>query len=137
MRTKDILKGAQIDRETLRFYETKGLLPTITRTDGGYRIYPDETLSRLQFIKTAKGAGFTLREIRELVELKQKGATCRAGRDIAVKKRDELKIKMKALKEMNKVLNSFISACEEKGESGLKRKCHLSFDTLCCPTSVK
>lgn len=130
MRTKDVLIGAKIDRETLRFYETKGLLPKTERAESGYRIYPDETISRIHFIKTAKKAGFTLSEIRELVELKQKGATCKTGRDIATRKLAELKIKVKALKEMNKVLSSFIAACEAGGEPGLKRKCHLSFDNL-------
>ncbi len=65
------------------------------------------------------------------MELKQKGATCRTGRDIASKKRTEIKVKMKALNEMDKVLKSFISACENQGEVGLKRKCHLSFDNIC------
>tara|TARA_B100001248_G_C27398410_1_gene467598 strand:- start:4390 stop:4782 length:393 start_codon:yes stop_codon:yes gene_type:complete len=130
LRTKDILEKANIDRETLRFYETKGLLPKINRTDSGYRIYPEDTLNRIQFIKTAKGAGFTLKEIKELVQLKQKSATCRIGRDIAAKKRDEIKLKMKALKKMDKVLSSFIAACEDLGEAGLRRKCHLSFDKL-------
>jgi len=63
--------------------------------------------------------------------------TCKTGRDLASKKREELKIKMKALKEMNKVLDNFINACEAEGETGLKRKCHLYFDILCCPTASK
>lgn len=132
MKTKEVLVQADIDRETLRFYESKGLLPKIKRTDSGYRIYPDETVNRIQFIKTAKGAGFTLKEIRELAELKEKGATCKTGRDIATEKRNELKIKMKALKKMEKALNNFIKACEAEGDVGLKRKCHLSFDMIAC-----
>ena len=130
MKTKEVLEKTGIDRETLRFYETKGILPAITRTNAGYRIFPEETINRIQFIKTAKGAGFTLKEIKELVELKQNGATCKVGRELALKKQGELKLKMKALKEMNKVLDSFINACEAKGKVGLKRKCHLSFEGL-------
>lgn len=130
MKTKEVIERAGIDRETLRFYEQKGLLPEIKRTNSGYRVFPEEIIVRLQFIKTAKSAGFTLNEIRELVELKQIGATCKIGRNMATKKRDELNEKMKALKKMKKVLNHFIEACEVNGESGLKRKCHLSFDVL-------
>lgn len=130
MRTKDILEQSGIDRETLRFYENKGLLPKASRTDSGYRIYSDKTLSRLSFILTAKNAGFTLKEIKDLVELKQNGATCKIGRDLAVQKREELKAKMKSLIAMKNILNSFIEACEADGELGLKKKCHLSFDNM-------
>jgi len=137
MRTKEVLEKSGVDRETLRFYEGKGLLPKTKRTDSGYRIFPEEIVNRLRFIKTAQGAGFTLKEIKELVELKRKGATCKTGRDLASKKREELKLKMKALKEMDKVLDCFIDACESEGEDGLKRKCHLSFDMLCCPNFKK
>lgn len=72
MKTKEVLEISGIDRETLRFYENKGLLPKMKRTDGGYRIFPEEIINRLRFIKTAKVAGFTLKEIKELVELKRK-----------------------------------------------------------------
>ncbi len=107
MKTKDVLARAEIDRETLRFYERKGLLPQIKRTNSGYRVFPEEIITRLQFIKTAKCAGFTLTEIRELVELKQIGATCKVGRNIASKKREELDEKMKALKKNEKSIESF------------------------------
>lgn len=137
MKTKEVLEISGIDRETLRFYENKGLLPKMKRTDGGYRIFPEEIINRLRFIKTAKVAGFTLKEIKELVELKRKGVSCKIGRDLASKKRDELKSKMKALKKMKKVLDCFIEECEADGEEGLNRKCHLTFDMLCCPKFQK
>ena len=130
MRTKDILVRSDVDRETLRFYEKKGLLPRITRTDSGYRVYPGDTINRLAFIRTAKNAGFTLREIKELIDLKSRRVTCRTGRDMASTKLHELNEKMKALKEMKKTLSCFIQACESNGETGLGRPCHLSFDTI-------
>ena len=130
MRTKDVIEKSGIDRETLRFYEKKGLLPDTKRTDSGYRIYPEEVIQRIHFIKTAKSAGFTLSEITELVGLKQSGVTCKTGRDLAIKKRDELKEKIRAIKNMSRTLDLFIDACESRGEAGLKKKCHLSFDLL-------
>jgi MerR family transcriptional regulator, mercuric resistance operon regulatory protein len=54
--------------ETIRFYQRKGLLETPTR-DGGIRRYGNGDLSRLRYIKQAQAAGFTLEEIRELLEL--------------------------------------------------------------------
>lgn len=130
MKVKEIIERAGIDRETLRFYESKGLLPKAVRTPSNYREFPEEILNRLHFIKTAKGAGFTLSEIRELIELRERGTSCRQGRDMAAKKRQELAEKMKALREMKRILDSFIGACESNGEAGLNEKCHLSFDNL-------
>jgi MerR family mercuric resistance operon transcriptional regulator len=54
--------------ETIRFYQRKGLLETPTR-DGAIRRYGSEDLRRLRFIRQAQTAGFTLEEIRELLEL--------------------------------------------------------------------
>lgn len=133
MRIKEINERAGVDRETLRFYESKGLLPKAARTSSNYREFPGEILNRLHFIKMAQGAGFTLSEIRDLIELRQNGVSCRKGRDMAAKKRQELADKMKSLREMKRILDSFIGACESKGEAGLSQKCHLSFDVLVSP----
>ncbi|RME14156.1 MAG: MerR family transcriptional regulator [Bdellovibrio sp.] len=130
MRTGEFLKKTGISRETLRFYERKGLLPAPPRTSSGYRIYSTALIQRLKFIKTAQQAGFTLKEIKELLELKQKKVSCREGRNIALKKREELQQKMKAIREMKKILNRFILKCEEKGKKGLQQQCHFSFDEI-------
>lgn len=119
-----------VDRETLRFYESKGLLPKTRRTQSGYRIYPDTVLDRLCFIKNCKEAGFTLKEIKELIELKAKKVKCRIGRDIAMRKRQEVLNKIKSLREMKQILDCFIADCESKGEAGLNNACDLSFDTI-------
>lgn len=54
--------------ETIRFYQRKELLPVPVR-DGGIRRYDQEDLRRLRFIRKAQQAGFTLEEIKELIEL--------------------------------------------------------------------
>lgn len=132
MKPKDIVDATGIDRETLRFYDTKGLLPKPKRNSSGYRDYPDSIVNRLHFIKTSQNAGFTLREIKELIELKGKKVTCKTGREIALIKRKEVLEKMRALREMKKILDCFVDACNENGEKGLDRPCHLSFDMISC-----
>jgi MerR family mercuric resistance operon transcriptional regulator len=67
--------------ETIRFYQRRGLLDTPTR-DGGIRRYGSDDLRRLRFIKQAQTAGFTLHEIRELLELDASEDRARA-RDLA------------------------------------------------------
>ncbi|RKN79123.1 MerR family transcriptional regulator [Paenibacillus ginsengarvi] len=60
-----IAKLAGVNSETLRYYENEGLLPPPARTDSGYRLYTEEALARLTFIKNAKSCGFTLKEIKK------------------------------------------------------------------------
>ena len=65
---------------TLRFYERSGLLPPVTRTPSGYRIYIDADLHRLDFIREAKVLGLPLRDIRELITAQT--GSCRATRPL-------------------------------------------------------
>jgi DNA-binding transcriptional MerR regulator len=69
LRTGDICKESGIDRETLRFYETRGLVPEPRRSSNGYREYPPDTLVRLAFIRQGKAAGFSLAEIGQMLDL--------------------------------------------------------------------
>jgi MerR family copper efflux transcriptional regulator len=59
--------GVSVD--TLRFYERKGLIVRPRRMLSGYRNYSDDVIDRLRFVKDAKGLGFSLREIQELLML--------------------------------------------------------------------
>lgn len=60
-----IAKMANVNMETLRYYEELGLISTPLRSEAGYRLYSEEVLHRLTFIHNAKGCGFTLKEIKK------------------------------------------------------------------------
>lgn len=62
----EIAKIANINVETLRYYEKNQLIPIPKRTENGYRLYSKDILTILAFIKSAKSAGFTLEQIRKL-----------------------------------------------------------------------
>jgi len=62
-----LAKQVSIGIETIRFYERQGLIEPPPRTDSNYRVYPEEEVNRLRFIKRAKNLGFTLSEIKELL----------------------------------------------------------------------
>ncbi|SDY05140.1 DNA-binding transcriptional regulator, MerR family [Modestobacter sp. DSM 44400] len=73
MRIGKVATAAGISTKALRFYETAGLLPPPARTSAGYRDYSNETLPRLDFIRRSRGAGLTLAEIREVLEIRDSG----------------------------------------------------------------
>jgi len=111
-----LAKKAQVNVETVRFYERKGLLPQPPRRGSGYREYPQDTVTRIQFIRHAKDLGFSLKEIAELLALRVDPNTTR--RD--VKRRAESKIadineKIQTLKEMKKALTKLVGLCRGRG----------------------
>ncbi len=55
--------------KTIRYYEQQGLLPAASRAANGYRVYSDQQLEMLRFIKRARDMGFSLEESRELLEI--------------------------------------------------------------------
>ncbi|MBI2467028.1 MAG: MerR family transcriptional regulator [Candidatus Rokubacteria bacterium] len=74
--------------KTLRFYERRGLLPAAGRSPGGFRLYTEADLHRLDFIRQAKALGLTLDQIRELV-VTARERTCAMTRPVLLRLLDE------------------------------------------------
>ncbi|HKS76878.1 MAG TPA: MerR family transcriptional regulator, partial [Terriglobales bacterium] len=73
--------GLSID--TIRFYERRSLLPRAPRTAGRFRLYSADDIARLTFIRQMQGLGFSLQEIRQLLDLRGlQTENCREVRDI-------------------------------------------------------
>lgn len=117
MRIGEAAQAANVGVETIRFYERKGLIDQPERpTNGGFRIYPFETVKRIRFIRQAQELGFSLREIEELLSLKSAPDTdCSSIRERALAKRKEVDAKIKLLKEIDRTLVTLIDACPGKG----------------------
>ncbi len=64
----ELAKQAQLSRDTIRFYEKTKLIQSITRNNG-YKDYPEQTLQQLQLIRTAKHLGFSLSEIKQILQM--------------------------------------------------------------------
>lgn len=69
LRVGEVAARAGVHRETLRYYERRGLIPAPPRRSSGYRQYPAETVERVRLIKWAQGLGFSLREIGDLARI--------------------------------------------------------------------
>ena len=109
---------SKVSADTLRYYEREGLLNPTTKSRGGYRLYDREAVRRVHFIKEAQQCGFTLTEIRNLLDLRTSDAACcRDVRRVAVEKKLQLEAKIKAMKAMSKTLDRLIAACNDEGRS--------------------
>lgn len=73
MQIGSLAKEAGVTVQTVRFYERRGLLPNPQRKDSGYRLYSEDDLHRLKFIRHAKALGFSLDEIREFLHMRERG----------------------------------------------------------------
>jgi len=84
---------AGVHRETLRYYERRGLIPPPLRRSSGYRDYPADTVERVRLIKWAQGLGFSLRELGELARIphdhvRGRAAQVRAGAGAKIREID-------------------------------------------------
>jgi DNA-binding transcriptional MerR regulator len=68
MRAGELAAATGVNRETLRYYERRGLLARPDRSPGGHRLYPAEAVTRLRVVKAAQRLGFTLDEVRGLLD---------------------------------------------------------------------
>jgi MerR family transcriptional regulator, mercuric resistance operon regulatory protein len=78
LRSSQVAESAGVNRQTLRYYERRGLLSDPARTAGGHRLYPPETVTILRVIKAAQRLGFTLEEIIELLDTGRRDTGLRA-----------------------------------------------------------
>lgn len=99
--------------ETIRFYQRRGLLHTPTR-NGGIRRYGTEDLRHLRFIRKAKAAGFTLEEIKELLDLSA-GEDRQRARELA---RGRIKALDERILELQRARNSLHRLARECGAGG-------------------
>src|SRR5258708_19089836 len=105
---------AEVGIPTMRFYERVGLLPKPTRTASNYRLYPEEAVSRIRFIRRAKELGFTLKEIKGLLELRVSRTTsCAQVRSCAETKIAHIQTRICSLRKMSQALERLADECEE------------------------
>jgi MerR family mercuric resistance operon transcriptional regulator len=80
LRIGQLARTAGVHLETVRFYEAQGLIPEPPRSSVGYRLYSPEAADRIRFIKRAQELGFSLHQIRELLDLRTNPGCLSGGR---------------------------------------------------------
>ena len=105
-----LARAAEVGVETVRYYQRRRLL-AVPQSAGGVRRYPAATIDRIRFIKRSQDLGFSLEEIRELMRLEQGGSRS-AIRKIAGDRLANIREKIEALGQMERVLSELLGQCE-------------------------
>jgi MerR family transcriptional regulator, copper efflux regulator len=107
-----VATAAEVNVQTIRYYERRGLFPSPRRTPSGYRQYAADAVARLRFIKHAQDLGFSLKEIQELLGLRiRHGAACET---VARKTRVKIGLvqqKIAGLERVHRTLERLAAAC--------------------------
>ena len=122
----EVARRADCKVETVRYYERIGILPAPDRSAGGQRRYDTDHLKRLNFVRRARGLGFTLDEVRNLLELADgRDQTCAEVATIARDHLGDIRAKIANLRRLEAVLDDLVAACAD----GAKPDCPI-IDTL-------
>lgn len=117
--TSDLMKAFGVGRNTLRLYESRGLLKSPKRTESGYRKYDQDDVDDLKFILGAKKVGFTLVEISELLNIMrtEEMITCGTVSTEISSKTRQIDIEIKTLLAKKGFLNSFLKVCSSNASN--------------------
>lgn len=138
-RIGELAKLADVTPDTIRYYEKQQMMDHEVRTEGGFRLYTENDLQRLKFIRYARQLGFTLDSIRELLSIRidPEHHTCQESKVLCksdcrrLKPIAELQTMQRSLQRLNdaccgtahsSVYCSILEATEQ-GASGAKSGC--------------
>ncbi|AWH88496.1 Zn(2+)-responsive transcriptional regulator [Limnobaculum parvum] len=112
-RIGQLAKLAGVTPDTIRYYEKQGMMSHDVRSEGGYRLYTEQDLQRLKFIRYAKHLGFTLESIAELLSIRVEPEqhTCQESKSIVQARLGEVEKKLEELEHMRVSLQRLSDAC--------------------------
>jgi MerR family transcriptional regulator, copper efflux regulator len=110
-----VAKRIGLSVDAIRFYERKSLLPRPPRTQGGYRQYGESDVDAVAFIRLAQGLGFTLKEVRELLDLRRSRLQpCAPVRRRLERKLIDVRRKLSDLEKLDKELRLALRRCNKE-----------------------
>jgi MerR family mercuric resistance operon transcriptional regulator len=108
-----LAKAAGVGVETVRYYQSRGLL-RVPASSAGFRVYPPAAIDRIAFIKRAQVLGFTLDEVRSLLDLED-GRNRRAIQSVTQARLGQIEDKLADLQRMREVLSDLLHRCRQAG----------------------
>ena len=115
----ELAQKTNVNIETIRYYERRGLLPEPPRNKSGHRRYPSDALKRTDFIKRCQTLGFSLNEIAEILELRvTPKSTCSDMKLRVGEKLTDVDRKIHELVHIREALSRLLKKCTGKGPIG-------------------
>jgi MerR family gold-responsive transcriptional activator of gol and ges genes len=112
MNIGELAKLSGVNAKLIRHYESIGLIPKVSRTDSGYRIYSEKDVQFLRFIRRARSLGFSMNEIKKLIGLwRNKSRASREVKALALSHVQELERKIRDMQEMARNLQLLARNC--------------------------
>ena len=112
MRIGELARSVDVNVETIRYYQRIELLKLPEKPYGGMRSYNDQDLQRLRFIRRAQQLGFSLEDIRELLELSS--SDCERVAKLAAEKLSQVKAKLRQLRKIESILAKTVKQCASR-----------------------
>ena len=118
-----LARAAGVPTSTIRYYERVELVQPAKRANNNYRVYADDTLQSIRFIRAAQSAGFTLDDIRTLLTLHTgDAAVCKDVQPLIEKRLDDVSQRIQEMRHVQRLLQSFLVRCHEQDQDAL---CHV------------
>ena len=122
-----LARATRVPVSTLRYYERVGLVRPTARAENAYRLYAEETLQTIRFIRAAQAAGFTLEDVRTLLAFHAgEMALCKEVQPLIVKRLAEVSQRLQDMRHVQRLLQAFLAKCHTQDQDAL---CHV-VDTL-------
>lgn len=135
LRSSELARTAGVSTDTLRHHERLGVLAEAPRTQAGYRVYPAESLDRVNMIRHALRLGFTLAELGEILRTRDRGGVpCKRVLGMLEGKLDALGTQISELKNLQRYMEQIVGDWRSKlgqGETG--KRVHLLHSLMAVP----
>ena len=134
----EVARQAEVSIDAVRFYEREGLLGRVRRTSSGQRVYDDETVRRLAYVRRATALGFSLAEVKSLLSLRVTARmSCARVRERAVDKMQDIERRIRELEAMRDALARLAHSGDRGEATGTCPILHelsrpLQDETPCC-----
>ena len=123
MQIGEAAKRSSLSVDAIRFYERRALLPKAARTIGRFRLYTADDIARLQFIRQMQNLGFSLQEIKQLLDLRsRKVEACGSVRELLRAKLDAIRSKKQELQQLESELAADLRRCNRELEHRKQHK---------------
>ncbi|MGA8619682.1 MAG: MerR family transcriptional regulator [Candidatus Sulfotelmatobacter sp.] len=115
MQIGEVAKRTSLTVDAIRFYEKRRLLPKAVRSAGRFRLYGQGTIERIHFIQQMQGLGFSLREVWELIQLRERKVdACESVKQLLRAKLIDVRAKLKELRRLESELEMDLRKCNRE-----------------------